>query len=141
MVGITQPISKWSYQIRRAEDVAWAVSRAFYIARSGRPGPVVLDFAKNAQIEMTDYEPVDVDFIRSYNPDPETDMDEINKAVELINASQRPLVLVGQGVELGGAQEELRKFVEKADLPCGCTLLGLSALPSKHPLNKGMLAW
>ena len=139
LVGITQPISKWSYQIRRAEDVAWAVSRAFYIARSGRPGPVVLDFAKNAQIEMTDYEPVDVDFIRSYDPDPETDMDEINKAVELINASQRPLVLVGQGVELGGAQEELRKFVEKADLPCGCTLLGLSALPSKHPLNKGML--
>ena len=139
LVGITQPISKWSYQIRRAEDVAWAVSRAFYIARSGRPGPVVLDFAKNAQIEMTDYEPVDVDFIRSYDPDPETDMDEINKAVELINASQRPLVLVGQGVELGDAQEELRKFVEKADLPCGCTLLGLSALPSKHPLNKGML--
>lgn len=139
LVGITQPISKWSYQIRRAEDVAWAVSRAFYIARSGRPGPVVLDFAKNAQIEMTDYEPVDVDFIRSYDPDPETDMDEINRAVELINASQRPLVLVGQGVELGGAQEELRKFVEKADLPCGCTLLGLSALPSKHPLNKGML--
>ena len=121
LVGITQPISKWSYQIRRAEDVAWAVSRAFYIARSGRPGPVVLDFAKNAQIEMTDYEPVDVDFIRSYDPDPETDMDEINKAVELINASQRPLVLVGQGVELGDAQEELRKFVEKADLPCGCT--------------------
>ena len=139
LVGITQPISKWSYQIRRAEDVAWAVSRAFYIARSGRPGPVVLDFAKNAQIEMTDYEPVDVDFIRSYDPDPETDMDEINKAVELINASQRPLVLVGQGVELGDAQEELRKFVEKADLPCGCTLLGLSTLPSKHPLNKGML--
>ncbi len=139
LVGITQPISKWSYQIRCAEDVAWAVSRAFYIARSGRPGPVVLDFAKNAQIEMTDYEPVDVDFIRSYDPDPETDMDEINKAVELINASQRPLVLVGQGVELGDAQEELRKFVEKADLPCGCTLLGLSALPSKHPLNKGML--
>lgn len=139
LVGVTQPISKWSYQIRRAEDVAWAVSRAFYIARSGRPGPVVLDFAKNAQIEMTDYEPVDVDFIRSYDPDPETDMDEINKAVELINASQRPLVLVGQGVELGGAQEELRKFVEKADLPCGCTLLGLSTLPSKHPLNKGML--
>lgn len=139
LVGITQPISKWSYQIRRAEDVAWAVSRAFYIARSGRPGPVVLDFAKNAQIEMTDYEPVDVDFIRSYDPDPETDIDEVNKAVELINASQRPLVLVGQGVELGGAQEELRKFVEKADLPCGCTLLGLSALPSKHPLNKGML--
>lgn len=139
LVGITQPISKWSYQIRRADDVAWAVSRAFYIARSGRSGPVVLDFAKNAQTEMTDYEPVDVDFIRSYDPDPETDMDEVDKAAELINNAQRPLVLVGQGVELGGAQEELRKFVEKADMPCGCTLLGLSALPSGHPLNKGML--
>lgn len=139
LVGITQPISKWSYQIRRAEDVAWAVSRAFYIARSGRPGPVVLDFTKNAQLEMTDFEPLDVDFIRSYDPDPETDMNAIEEAVNLINTAERPLLLVGQGVELGGAQEELRSFIEKADIPCGCTLLGLSALPSSHPLNKGML--
>ena len=139
LVGITQPISKWSYQIRRAEDVAWAVSRAFYIARSGRPGPVVLDFAKNAQQELTEYEPVDVDFIRSYDPDPETDPKAVAKAVALINEARKPLVLVGQGVELGNAQEELRAFVEKADLPCGCTLLGLSALPSDHRLNKGML--
>ena len=139
LVGITQPISKWSYQIRRAEDVAWAVSRAFYIARSGRPGPVVLDFAKNAQQELTEYEPVDVDFIRSYDPDPETDPKAVAEAVALINEARKPLVLVGQGVELGNAQEELRAFVEKADLPCGCTLLGLSALPSDHRLNKGML--
>lgn len=139
LVGITQPISKWSYQIRRAEDVAWAVSRAFYIARSGRPGPVVLDFAKNAQQELTEYEPVDVDFIRSYDPDPETDPKPVAEAVALINEARKPLVLVGQGVELGNAQEELRAFVEKADLPCGCTLLGLSALPSDHRLNKGML--
>ena len=139
LVGITQPISKWSYQIRRAEDVAWAVSRAFYIARSGRPGPVVLDFAKNAQQELTEYEPVDVDFIRSYDPDPETDPKAVAEAVALINEASKPLVLVGQGVELGNAQEELRAFVEKADLPCGCTLLGLSALPSDHRLNKGML--
>lgn len=139
LVGITQPISKWSYQIRRAEDVAWAVSRAFYIARSGRPGPVVLDFAKNAQQELTEYEPVDVDFIRSYDPDPETDPKAVAEAVALINKARKPLVLVGQGVELGNAQEELRAFVEKADLPCGCTLLGLSALPSDHRLNKGML--
>ena len=139
LVGITQPISKWSYQIRRAEDVAWAVSRAFYIARSGRPGPVVLDFAKNAQQELTEYEPVDVDFIRSYDPDPETDPKAVSEAVALINEARKPLVLVGQGVELGNAQEELRAFVEKADLPCGCTLLGLSALPSDHRLNKGML--
>lgn len=139
LVGITQPISKWSYQIRRAEDVAWAVSRAFYIARSGRPGPVVLDFAKNAQQELTEYKPVDVDFIRSYDPDPETDPKAVAEAVALINEARKPLVLVGQGVELGNAQEELRAFVEKADLPCGCTLLGLSALPSDHRLNKGML--
>ena len=123
LVGVTQPISKWSYQIRRAEDVAWAVARAFYIARSGRPGPVVLDFAKNAQVDMTDYEPVNVDFIRSYDPDPETDSTAVAEAVALINAAKRPLVLVGQGVELGNAQKEL----------------GLSALPSNHRLNKGML--
>lgn len=139
LVGITQPISKWSYQIRRAEDVAWAVSRAFYIARTGRPGPVVLDFAKNAQLEMTDFEPVKVDFIRSYDPDPETDPKALAEAVALINEAKKPFVLVGQGVELGDARQELRAFVEKADIPCGCTLLGLSALPTAHPLNKGML--
>ena len=139
LVGVTQPITKWSYQIRRAEDVAWAVSRAFYIARSGRPGPVVLDFTKNAQVDQTEYEPVTVDFIRSYDPDPEIDRKAIDDAVALINESKKPFVLVGQGVELGNAQEELKSFIEKADLPCGCTLLGLSALPSDHPLNKGML--
>ena len=139
LVGITQPISKWSYQIRRAEDVAWAVARAFYIAKSGRPGPVVLDFTKNAQTDMVDYEPVDLDFIRSYDPIPDTDRVELQHAADLINAAERPLVLVGQGVELGNAQEELCAFLEKADIPCGRTLLGLSAIPSDHPLNKGML--
>ena len=139
LVGITQPITKWSYQIRRAEDVAWAVARAFYIAKSGRPGPVVLDFTKNAQTDMVDYEPVDLDFIRSYDPIPDTDRVELQHAADLINAAERPLVLVGQGVELGNAQEELRTFLEKADIPCGRTLLGLSAIQSDHPLNKGML--
>ena len=139
LVGVTQPITKWSYQIRRAEDVAWAVSRAFYIARSGRPGPVVLDFAKNAQVGLTEYEPVDVDFIRSYDPDPEIDYKEVAEAVALINSAKKPLALVGQGVELGNAQQELQAFIEKADIPCGCTMLGLSALPSTHRLNKGML--
>lgn len=139
LVGITQPIAKWSYQIRRAEDVAWAVARAFYIARSGRPGPVVLDFAKNAQVEKTKYEPTKVDFIRSYVPVPDTDEESVQAAAELINNAERPLVLVGQGVELGNAQNELREFIEKADMPAGCTLLGLSALPTEHPLNKGML--
>ena len=139
LVGVSQPISKWSYQIRRAEDVAWAVSRAFYIARSGRPGPVVLDFAKNAQVEEIDWEPKKVDFIRSYVPYPKLDVDAVRRAAELINNAKRPLALVGQGVELGNAQEELKTFLEKADIPAGRTMLGLSALPSDHPLNVGML--
>ena len=139
LVGITQPIAKWSYQIRRAEDVAWAIARAFYIASSGRPGPVVLDFAKNAQVEKTKYEPTQQEFIRSYVPVPDTDEESVKAAAKLINNAERPLVLVGQGVELGSAQEELRIFIEKADMPAGCTLLGLSALPTDHPLNKGML--
>ncbi len=139
VVGVTSPISKWSYQIRRAEDVAWAVSRAFYIAKSGRPGPVVLDFAKNAQTAMVDYEPAKVDFIRSYQPIPPMDKEVIKKAAQMINESVKPFVLVGQGVELGDAREELKEFLEKAQMPAGCTLLGLSALPSDHPLNMGML--
>ena len=139
LVGITQPITKWSYQIRRAEDVAWAVARAFYVAKSGRPGPVVLDFAKNAQVEKTEYAPTKVDYVRSYLPVPEMEPEAIRKAAELINGAKRPLVLVGQGVELGEAQQELRAFIEKAGMPAGCTLLGLSALPTNHPLNKGML--
>lgn len=139
VVGVTSPISKWSYQIRSAEDVAWAVSRAFYIARSGRPGPVVLDFTKNAQTAMVDYQPAKVDFIRSYKPVPEPNMEVIREAADMINKSAKPFVLVGQGVELGDAREELRAFLEKAQMPAGCTLLGLSALPSDHPLNMGML--
>lgn len=139
VVNMTQPISKWSYQIRSARDVAWAVSRAFYIASSGRPGPVVLDFAKNAQTETVEYEPIRVNFIRSYVPVPPTSKNALEEAAALINASERPLVLIGQGVELGGAQQEVRAFIEKIGAPAGCTLLGLSALPSDHPLNVGML--
>ena len=139
VVDVTQPISKWAYQIRSAKDVAWAVHRAFYIAGSGRPGPVVLDFTKNAQLEKADYVPGTIDFIRSYVPVPPTERQSIIDAAELINQSKRPLVLVGQGVELGDASEELKAFIEKAGLPAGCTLLGLSALPSQHPLNVGML--
>ena len=119
--------------------MAWAVSRAFYIARSGRPGPVVLDFAKNAQTGMVDYEPATVDFIRSYDPDPDVDLYDIKCAAKMINDSVKPFVLVGQGVELGNAGEELKAFLEKADIPCGTTFLGLSAIPSDHRLNKGIL--
>ncbi len=139
LVGVAQPISKWSYQIRHAKDIAWAVSRAFYIARSGRPGPVVLDFPRNAQVEEVEWEPQKVDFIRSYVASPELNEEAVREAAELINGAQRPLALVGQGVELGNAQEELKAFLEKADIPAGRTMLGLSALPSDHPLNVGML--
>lgn len=139
LVGLAQPISKWSYQIRRPEDVAWAVSRAFYIARTGRPGPVVLDFPKNAQTGTTAWQPVKVTSVRSYLPYPDIDKQAVAEAAALINNAQRPLALVGHGVELGGAQEELARFLERADIPAARTLLGLSALPSDHPLSMGML--
>ena len=139
VVGVTQPISKWNYQIRRAEDIPWAVARAFYIAKSGRPGPVVLDFAKNAQTALIEYEPQTVDFIRSYDPYPATDRRVIAKAAEMINDSVKPFMLVGQGVELANAGKELLALAEKAQIPFGQTLLGLSAAPTDHPLNMGML--
>ncbi|MBQ4294173.1 MAG: biosynthetic-type acetolactate synthase large subunit [Prevotella sp.] len=139
LVGVSQPISKWSFQIRHAKDVAWAVSRAFFIAKSGRPGPVVLDFLKNAQTGTTEWEPKHVDFIRSYVPYPKLDELCVRQAAELINNAKKPLALVGQGVELGNAHNELLEFLEKAGIPAGRTMLGLSALPSDHPLNVGML--
>ena len=138
-VGITQPITKWSYQIRRPEDVAWAVARAFYIARTGRPGPVVLDFTKNAQTAMTEFEPACVDSVRSYIPYPTPCRKTVEEAAALINNAERPFMIVGQGIELGEAHEELKAFAEKANIPVGKTLLGLSAFPSDHPLCTGML--
>lgn len=139
LVDMAQPITKWSYQIRRPEDVAWAVNRAFYIAKSGRPGPVVLDFPKNAQVQKAKWMPGKDNNVRSYKPYPKINMDAVKEAAELINNSKKPFALVGHGVEIGEAQEELRNFLEKADIPAGRTLLGLSALPSSHPLNMGML--
>ena len=139
LVGVTQPITKWSYQIRRAEDIAWAVARAFYIAGTGRPGPVVLDFSKTAQVAQIDFKPAKIDYERSYIPSPDPIESQINDAVALINSAKKPLVLVGHGVELGNAQDELREFIEKGNLPAARTLLGLAALPSDHPLNMGML--
>lgn len=124
LVGVAQPITKWAYQIRRPEDVAWAVSRAFYIARSGRPGPVVLDFPKNAQTHSCEWNPVKVEHVRSYIPYPKLNEEKIKEAAELINNARRPFALVGHGVELAGAQNELLEFLEKADIPAGRTLLG-----------------
>lgn len=139
LVGMTQPITKWSYQIRRAEDVAWAVNKAFYIARSGRPGPVVLDFPRNAQVGLTKWMPGKSNTVRSYRPNPELDIEAVRAAAELINHAQKPMVLVGHGVEIADAQKELIDFIEKANIPAARTLLGLSALPTGHPLNVGML--
>jgi acetolactate synthase I/II/III large subunit len=139
VVGITQPITKWAYQIRRPEDIAWAVARAFYIARSGRPGPVVLDFAKNAQIQEVEFDYKPCTFIRSYIPIPEVQSSQIDAAVALINGAKKPFALVGQGVLLANAEEELKAFLEKGNIPAAWTLLGASAMASDFPLNKGFL--
>lgn len=139
LVGITQPITKWSYQIRRAEDIAYAVSRAFHIATTGRPGPVVLDFAKNAQNELFEFTPKQISVSRGYIPYPDIDNKQVETVADLINASKKPLVLVGQGVILSNAENELKTFLEKADIPAASTLLGLSAMPSDFRLNKGFL--
>lgn len=139
LVGITQPVTKWAYQIRSAEDVAWAVARAFHIASTGRPGPVVLDFAKDAQINRIEYRPQKVTHIRSYIPVPEPDESAIAEAARIINGAKKPLALVGQGVIIGNVEKELLAFLNKADIPAGSTILGLSALPSDEPLNVGML--
>lgn len=139
VVGITQPITKWSYQIRRAEDVAWAVARAFYIASTGRPGPVVLDITKDAQVGLTDFQFKKCDYIRSYTPYPAIDMDDVEQVAEMINSAQRPMILSGHGVMISGAEAELAALAEKAEIPVAATLLGLSTIPSAHPLYKGML--
>ncbi len=139
VVGITQPISKWSYQIRSAKEIVWAVSRAFYIAQSGRPGPVVLDFTKTAQLEMVDYEAEKCEFIRSYLPNLKSDQDTLSQAAKLINSAQKPFAIVGQGVTLGNAEREVLEFLTKANIPAAYTLLGESAMPSDFALNKGMV--
>jgi acetolactate synthase-1/2/3 large subunit len=139
VIGVAQPITKWAYQIRKPEEIAWAVSRAFYIASTGRPGPVVLDFAKDAQVGRVDYEYKKVNFIRSYQPVPDMNAGSVAAAAELINNAARPFALVGQGVLLGGAEKELVSFLEKADIPAATTILGLSAIPTGYRLNKGML--
>ncbi|MDR1516891.1 MAG: biosynthetic-type acetolactate synthase large subunit [Dysgonamonadaceae bacterium] len=139
VIGVTQPVTKWAYQIRRVEDVPWAVSRAFYIAASGRPGPVVLDIAKDAQTKECEFSYGKTTFLRSYQPEIESCMEKIKQAAELINRAKKPLALVGQGVILGNAEKELIAFLEKGNIPFGSTILGLSAVPSNHSLNMGML--
>lgn len=139
VVGITQPVTKWNIQVKKAEDIPGAIARAFYIARSGRPGPVLIDITKDAQFASLDFAYEPIKYIRSYKPVPVVDTQQIEAAAQLINLSKKPLALVGQGVILGGAEKELTEFLEKTGIPAAWTLLGLSALPTDHPLNVGML--
>ena len=136
---ITQSVTKWNCQVKRAEDIPEAIARAFYIASSGRPGPVVVDITKDAQVGLVDFEYKPVKFIRSYLPDTPIDNDQILEAARLINLSRKPMALIGQGVILGNAEKELKDFLEKSGIPAASTLLGLSALPSDHPQYVGML--
>lgn len=139
VIGITQPITKWAYQIRRPEEIPRAMARAFYIATTGRPGAVVLDITRDAQVGTLDWSYKKTNYIRSYNPAPELQPGEIISAAALINRSERPLILSGHGVMLSEAETDLLALAEKADIPVATTLLGLSTIPSEHPLNKGMV--
>ncbi|MFI3330654.1 MAG: biosynthetic-type acetolactate synthase large subunit [Rikenellaceae bacterium] len=139
MISMTMPVTKWNYQVTSASEIAPAIARAFYIARSGRPGPVVIDIAKNAQVEECEFAYRPCLSLRSYTPNPVVDKDAVSKAVEMINASERPLVLVGQGVKLSGAEQELLEFAEIGNLPVGQTLMGISTVPNNHPLFVGNL--
>lgn len=139
VIGITMPVTKWNFQITRAEDVAWVMARAFYIARSGRPGPVLIDITKDAQFGKCDFLYKKCTYIRSYQPVPVLNKEKVKEAAELINKAKRPYILTGQGVLLSGATEELRIFAEKAGIPVAATLLGLSSFPADHPLYVGYL--
>ncbi|MDA3853578.1 MAG: biosynthetic-type acetolactate synthase large subunit [Bacteroidales bacterium] len=139
VVGISMPVTKWNIQVKRAEDVADALSKAFYIAASGRPGPVVVDITKDAQAGMTDFDYKITTKVRSYVAETLIDKQSLIDAAELINSAKKPMILFGQGVILGGAEAEFKAFVEKSGIPAAWTLLGTDALPSDHPLNVGML--
>ncbi len=139
VMGITLPITKWAYQVRSAEEIPWAVARAFYIASSGRPGPVVLDVTKDAQVGTMEWSYERTKYIRSYNPDPQLLPGDILSAASLINRAERPLIISGHGVMISNAEADLIALAEKADIPVATTLLGLSTIPSDHPLNKGMV--
>ena len=139
VLGISMPVTKWNYLITKPEDIPWVIAQAFYIAKSGRPGPVLLDITKDAQFGELEFEYKSCQHIRSYDPKPKTDISRIESAAELINQAQKPFILFGQGVVLGGAEEEFRKFLEKSGIPAAWTILGVAALPTDHPLNMGML--
>lgn len=139
VIGITQPITKWNYLVKTAEEIPDAIARAFYIASTGRPGPVVIDITKDAQFGKFDFEYKKVNHVRSYTPAPLTKPASIIDAVDIINSAKKPMALIGQGVLLGEAEKELKAFLDKTGIPAAWTLLGLSAMPSDYKLNVGML--
>ena len=140
VINVTTPLTKWNYQVTDATEIPMALAKAFYIARSGRPGPVLIDITKNAQVQKFDFEGyVPCNHIRSYRPKPIVRPEYIEEAAQLINEAKKPFVIFGQGVILGSAEKEFRNFIEKGNLPAAWTVLGLSALPTEHPLNVGML--
>lgn len=139
VVGISMPVTKWNYQVTRAEEIPDALARAFYIATTGRPGPVLIDITKNAQFAEFDFKYKPCKKIRSYHPYPEVDDVKIEEAAALINRAKKPMMLVGQGVILSDAQKELIAFAERTGIPMASTLLGLSAVPTDHPLYVGYL--
>jgi acetolactate synthase I/II/III large subunit len=140
VINITTPITKWNYQVTDASEICSVLAKAFYIAKSGRPGPVLIDITKNAQLQQFNFDGYcKCDHIRSYRPKPKVRKEYVEQAAELINNAERPFVIFGQGVILGRAEAEFRSFIEKAGLPAAWTILGLSALPTDHPLNVGML--
>lgn len=140
VINITTPVTKWNYQVTDAAEIPAALAKAFYIARTGRPGPVLVDITKNAQVQKFDYKGyIPCKKIRSYRPKPIVRKEYIEEAAKLINAAERPFVIFGQGVILGTAEKEFKAFIEKGGIPAAWTVLGLSALPTDHPLNVGML--
>ncbi len=139
IIGISTPITKWNHQVTKAEDIPTILAKAFYIARSGRPGPVLIDITKDAQFGELDFAYEKCKGVRSYKPVPDTDPKSLEEAAKLIGNAKKPMIVFGQGVILGEAEEELKKFVEKSGIPSAWTILGLSALPTAHPLNVGMV--
>ena len=140
IINITTPITKWNYQITDANEISSVLAKAFFIAKSGRPGPVLIDITKNAQLQKINYNGYEkCGFIRSYRPKPIVRKEYIQQAAAIINAAKKPFIVFGQGVILGKAEKEFKTFVEKSGIPAAWTILGLSALPSDHPLNVGML--
>ena len=139
IIGISTPITKWNYQITKASEIPEIFAKAFYIAKSGRPGPVLIDITKDAQFDKIEFSYKKVEAIRSYNPEPKINPDALKNAADLINNAKKPLIVWGQGVILGNAEDELIKFVEKSGIPAAWTILGASAIPTSHPLNVGML--